>query len=136
MALSRFLITYLTMLISFVVIDSVWLGFIAKDLYKENIGHLLTPKVIWWAAILFYLLFILGMLIFVVAPATNTYNPARVLLLGAIFGLITYATYDLTNLATLKGWPIKITIIDLIWGSFISAVVSIVGHTILNYLHN
>lgn len=135
MNFSKLIITYISMLILFLLLDSIWLGLIAKDLYKNNIGHLMGGKVIWGAAIIFYLLFIVGILIFAVLPSIETTSVLKTLLLGALFGLITYATYDLTNQATLKDWPLKITIIDMLWGSTISMLVSYIGFTIIQKLN-
>lgn len=121
---------YLIALVSFVLIDGIWLGFIAKNLYKKEIGHLMSSNPNWIAAILFYLLFLVGLVYFVINPAVEKESIKTLLISGALFGLLTYATYDLTNLATLKDWPIKITIIDLIWGTSLSAAVSTITYYI------
>ncbi len=123
---------YLIILGVFFAIDLVWLGFIAKKLYARYLGFLLAPNVNWGAAILFYLLFIGGLMFFVVQPALAKESWSYALVVGAFFGLITYATYDLTNLATLKDWPVTITIIDLIWGTTLSASVSTISYWIIN----
>ncbi len=115
---------YLIALIIFVIIDGIWLGFIAKDLYKKEIGHLLASNPNWIAAVIFYLLFLVGLVYFVINPGVEKESIINVLISGALFGLLTYSTYDLTNLATLKEWPLKITIIDLIWGTSLSTIVS------------
>ena len=87
----------------------------------------MSPTPNWYAALLFYLLNILGILVFAILPGYNADYVGKALLLGAFYGLCTYATYDLTNLATLKDWPIIVTIVDLLWGVFISSVVSVAG---------
>jgi uncharacterized membrane protein len=84
----------------------------------------------WLAAILFYLVFVVGLIVFVITPALEKNSWVMALLLGALFGFITYATYDLTNLATIKDWPIIVTIIDLVWGTFLAAAVSVVSYFI------
>ncbi len=117
---------YLVALIVFLVIDLLWLGLIAKNLYSKQIGHLMSENVNWIAAIVFYLLFIVGLVFFVIMPAIEKGSWSYALLVGFLFGLITYATYDLTNLATLKDWPISITIIDLVWGSSLGGLVSMI----------
>ena len=117
----------------FFVIDMVWLGFVARGLYKKHIGFLLGP-VNWVAAVIFYLLFIVGILVFAVLPALAAGSLTHVILLGTFFGFITYATYDLTNLATIKDWPITITVIDMIWGSVLSGSVAIISFLIGSYL--
>jgi uncharacterized membrane protein len=108
----------------FFAIDMVWLGLAAKNFYRNQIGFLMTPNINWLAAIIFYLLFIVGLVLFVITPAIDKNSWTHALLFGALFGLITYATYDLTNLATLKDWPLLVTIVDLAWGAVLAASVS------------
>ena len=110
----------------FFAMDMVWLGFVAKGYYSKQIGTLLKPDVNWVAAIIFYLMFVAGLLLFVVIPAMEKGSWTHALVFGALFGLISYATYDLTNLAVAKDWPLSITIVDLIWGSVLAASVSTV----------
>ena len=121
---------YLIALAVFVLVDGVWLGFIAKKLYQKEIGFLLSSNPNWLAAIIFYLLFLVGLVYFVLNPAIEKESIKTLLISGALFGLITYATYDLTNLATIKDWPLKVTIIDLIWGTSLSTLVSYITYYI------
>ncbi len=114
----------------FFIIDMIWLVLVAKNFYQEQIGFLMKPDVNWLAAIIFYLLFIVGLVVFVISPAVEKNSWIHALLYGAFFGLITYATYDLTNLATLKDWPILVTVVDLIWGSVLAASVSVISYFI------
>jgi uncharacterized membrane protein len=114
----------------FVAIDMVWLGFLAKNFYRNQIGFLMKNDINWTAAIAFYLLFIVGLVLFVIAPALEKHAWKHALLFGALFGLITYATYDLTNLATIKDWPLVVTIVDLAWGATLAALVSTVTYFI------
>jgi uncharacterized membrane protein len=114
----------------FFAIDMIWLGLVAKDFYRAQIGTLMKPDVNWTAAIIFYLIFIAGLVVFVITPAVEKSSWTHALLFGALFGLITYATYDLTNLATLKDWPLLVTIVDLAWGAVLAASVSIVTYFI------
>ena len=114
----------------FLAIDMIWLTIISKNFYAKNIGFLMKPDINWIAAILFYLLFIVGLVVFVITPAVEKGSWTLALLLGALFGLITYATYDLTNLATIKDWPVLITIVDLIWGTVLAASVSVITYFI------
>ena len=114
----------------FFAVDMIWLGLAAKTFYAKHIGFLMKADINWVAAILFYLLFIAGLVVFVVAPAVEKGSWARALLFGALFGLITYATYDLTNLATLKDWPLVVTVVDLIWGMVLAASVSVATYLI------
>ena len=124
MTFTRWLEMYALTLAVFFLIDMVWLGVVAKGFYRKHLGPMLSPKVNWAAAILFYLVFIAGLLIFVIGPALTTGAPLRALLFGALFGLISYATYDLSNLATLKDWPVIVTVVDLVWGSVLGGAVS------------
>ena len=118
---------YFATLIAFFAIDMVWLGLVARTFYQKHLGFLLTPNTNWLAAIIFYLLFILGILVFVVVPGLKDNSLRTTMLYAALFGLITYATYDLTNLATVKNWPLIVTVVDLIWGTVLSVAVSFVS---------
>lgn len=129
-----FLKLYLISFVIFFAIDLFWLGIVAKKLYQAEIGHLLKTDVNWVAAVLFYLLFIGGLVVFVLMPAINSGNILQAILLGAFFGFITYATYDLTNLATMKDWPLKITIIDLAWGTFLGLSTSTISYFVYNLI--
>lgn len=121
---------YVIALAVFFCIDLFWLGVVARDLYREQIGFLLSNEIRWGAAILFYVLYVAGLTFFAIAPATYERSWGAALLNGAFFGLVCYATYDLTNLATLRGWPVTIVLIDLIWGVLISAVTSLISFAI------
>jgi len=127
-----FIKLFLIALPVFFVIDMVWLVLVAKKFYQEQIGFLMKPDINWFAAIIFYLLFIAGLVIFVISPAVEKHSWVHALLCGALFGLITYATYDLTNLATLKDWPVLVTVIDLIWGTVLAASISLITYFITN----
>jgi len=116
---------YFATLVMFFAIDMVWLVVVARAFYKKYLGFIMAPTPNWSAAIIFYLLFILGILVFVVAPGLKANSLASTLLHAALFGLITYATYDLTNLATLKDWPVVVTIVDMIWGTVLSVLVAL-----------
>ena len=119
-----FIKLFLIALPVFFVIDMVWLVLVAKKFYQGQIGFLMKPDINWFAAIIFYLLFIAGLVIFVISPAVEKHSWFHALLFGALFGLITYATYDLTNLAILKDWPLLVTVVDLIWGTVLAASIS------------
>ncbi len=115
---------YFLTFIVFFLIDIVWLGFISRSLYSTYLGYLMAPKVNWAAALIFYFLFIGGLLFFVINPAIEKNSLIYAIVAGGFFGLIAYGTYDLTNLATIKDWPLNITVIDLIWGTFLNAATS------------
>ena len=123
--------TYLIAFVVFFLIDLVWLVVVARKLYQQELGYIMSEKPNWIVAALFYLIFIAGLVFFVINPALEKNSWTYALLVGILFGLITYSTYDLTNLATLKDWPIKITIIDLIWGTSLGGLVSTVTFFIL-----
>lgn len=108
----------------FFAIDMVWLGLVAKDFYRAQIGTLMKSEVNWTAAIIFYLIFIAGLVVFVISPAMEKGSWTHALLFGVLFGLVCYATYDLTNLAVAKDWPLLVTIVDLAWGAALAASVS------------
>ena len=133
-AFSKMIISYLLTTLVFFVVDMLWLGLIAKNIYRKYLGALLSETVNWAAALIFYLLFIAGIFIFVIYPSIEKQSPGKAVVLGAIFGLITYATYDLTNYATLKGFPVNMVIIDLIWGTILTTLVSISGYYITKYV--
>lgn len=118
----------------FFVIDMVWLGLVAKNFYRAQIGALMKPDVNWLAAIIFYLIFIVGLVLFVVQPAMEKGSWVHAVLFGALFGLVCYATYDLTNLAVAKDWPLLVTIVDLAWGAVLAASVSTVTYVIASKL--
>jgi uncharacterized membrane protein len=125
---------YFATLIIFFAVDMVWLGLIASTFYKKHLGFLMAPEVNWAAALIFYALFIVGVLVFVVVPGIKENDLPVMLLKAAFFGLITYATYDLTNLATVKNWPLIITIVDLIWGMVLTTLVSLGGFFVGKWL--
>ncbi len=121
------LLAYATTLLTFVIADAIWLGLVAKKFYADNLGHLLTKNVNWGAAGLFYASFIAFLVYFVVAPALKEGSIKVAIIRGVLFGLATYATYDLTNYATLKGFPLNVVVVDLLWGATISALASCGG---------
>lgn len=121
---------YLIALPVFLGIDMIWLTLIAKNFYAKQIGFLMAKNPNFIAAFIFYLIFIAGLIFFVITPALDKKMWLQALLAGAFFGLVTYATYDLTNLATVKDWPLIITVIDLLWGMAVSASVSVITYFI------
>jgi len=123
---------FLVALPVFFAIDMVWLALVAKNFYQKQIGFLMKPDINWLAAIIFYLLFITGLIVFVITPAMVKQSWVHALLYGALFGLVSYATYDLTNLATVKDWPLLVTVVDLVWGSVLAASVSVISYLIAN----
>ena len=112
---------YPMVLVTFLLIDSVWLWLVAPRFYQAQIGFLLRDTPNWYAAGAFYLIYIFGLTVFVVTPAISQVSLAQGVAKGALFGIVTYATYDLTNLATVKDWPLLVTLVDLAWGATLCA---------------
>lgn len=123
---SNFAKVYLVALAVFLFLDMIWLGLVAKSFYADQLGYLMKADINWAAAIIFYLLFIAGLVVFVIQPAIEKSSLKFALTMGLFFGLVTYATYDLTNLATVKSWPLSVTLIDMAWGSILAASVSFI----------
>jgi uncharacterized membrane protein len=115
-------------------IDMLWIGVLAKDFYRNNLGHLFRENINWAAALIFYFLYIIGILIFATLPALEKQSLGRAVLLGALFGFFAYATYDLTNFATLKDWPLKVTVVDMIWGMVLTGSVAAASYLIGRWL--
>lgn len=124
---------YLLCLILFLSLDMLWVGYLAKDLYRDQVGHLFADQFNWGAALVFYLIYIAGVVFFCLLPAVKEANAYSAILYGAFFGFVCYAAYDLTNLATLKGWPYKIVIYDLLWGTFVTALTCYLAYQIASY---
>ena len=125
---------YLIALPVFFALDMLWLGVVAKGFYARQIGHLLKPDVNWVAAAIFYLLFLAGLVFFVIEPAMQKQQWMYALGAGAFFGLVTYATYDLTNLAIAKDWPLAVTVVDLLWGTALGAAVAAITYAVAQHL--
>jgi uncharacterized membrane protein len=126
--MAKYGIAYLTTAVVFLAIDMVWLGFVAKTFYRDRIGHLLAEDFNLVAATGFYLFYVIGIVIFAVAPALQSGSWKTALTMGALFGLFAYATYDMTNLATLRGWPVAVTVVDMAWGTVITGVSATAGY--------
>jgi len=121
---------YLIALPVFFIIDMIWLGLVARNFYRSQIGFLMKTNINWLAAIIFYFLFIAGLVFFVLSPAIEKRNLNYAIMAAIFYGLLTYSTYDLTNLATLKDWPVLVTIVDIIWGMILSVSVSLITYLI------
>lgn len=129
-----FLKLYAIALPVFFIIDFIWLALVARKFYLEQLGSLMKTNINWPAALIFYALFILGLIIFTISPAIEKKSLMHAALLGGLFGFFAYATYDLTNLATLKNWPFTLTIVDMIWGTVLAASVSAITFFIASKL--
>lgn len=130
MTVSTFVKLYAVALPTFLVIDLIWLGVVARSFYQGQMGHLMRAQVNWAAAIAFYLLFVAGIVVLAVWPALERESFGLALALGALLGLVTYAAYDLTNLATLEGFPLTVALVDLCWGTVLCATVTAITYRI------
>jgi uncharacterized membrane protein len=128
MTLGSFLKLYAVALATFFVIDLLWLGVVARGFYQNNLGHLMRDHVNWVAAVAFYLVFLVGLVVLVVQPAVEEQSLSKAILFGALFGLVTYAAYDLTNLATLEGFPLTVAVVDMVWGTVLCSTISTVTY--------
>jgi uncharacterized membrane protein len=126
----NFLFTYLSVATTFVAIDMIWLKTMAERLYRPVLGDILRPEPNLTAAAFFYLLYPIGLIGFAVLPAQYEGNALRALASGAMFGCFTYATYDLTNQATLRNWSTTLTIVDIGWGSFLAGISAWLGYLV------
>ena len=126
---------YLLTIPVFFAIDLLWLGVVAKNFYQNNLAHLLSPAVNWPAALTFYFMYIAGIILFAVKPGLDAGSLAKTALWGALFGFFTYATYDLTNLATLRDWPLKVVVIDILWGTVLCTLVASGSYQIGRWLN-
>jgi uncharacterized membrane protein len=128
MEISKILALYPISFIIFLGVDMLWLGVIAKNMYAKYLGKFISNEVNWTAAIVFYLLFVAGVMIFAIIPGITDNSLKQLIIKAALFGLFTYATYELTNMATIKNWPLNIVIIDIIWGMALSTIVAVVTY--------
>ena len=134
MRFGQLALTYAASLLAFLALDFLWLGAVARGFYRDQMGHLMRPDVRWLPAFAFYALFVGAILVFVVLPAVERGSLARAATLGAFFGLVTYATYDLTNLAVLQGFRTQLALVDMAWGTILCTLVSIAGYTVARRL--
>lgn len=132
--MAAFLKLYGVSIVAFCALDAVWLGVVARSFYRQQLGDLLRPDPRWGAALVFYALFVAGVVLFVTLPAVGRGSLGRAVMLGALFGIVTYATYDLTSLAVLRGFPVLVAVVDLAWGATISAAVAATGYVAAGWL--
>ena len=111
----------------FLIVDVIWLSFAVKSFYRPNIGHLLLDKPVIWAAALFYIIYVLGLAIVIIEPSLSHENTFKFLLQAFMFGLVAYGTYNLTNMATVKGWSPSVVLVDMLWGGSLTAFSSYFG---------
>ena len=128
MNLTIFLKLYAIAVVVFFIIDLTWLGVVARSFYQAQMGHLMRANVNWAAAIVFYAIFVVGIIVLAVWPAVERQSLGHAVVLGALLGLVTYAAYDLTNLATLDGFPFGVVLVDMVWGTVLCGSVSAVTY--------
>lgn len=131
--MGRYLLAYFATMVVFFAIDFIWLGTVAKSFYRNEIGPLLLDKFNIPVALFFYVFYVAGIVIFAVAPSLNSGTLRTALIYGALFGFFTYATYDFTNLATLKGYTMKLAIVDTIWGTCLVGAAAVAGTWVTRY---
>ena len=132
----KYAIAYLGTAVIFFVLDLIWLVFIAKNFYRSELGELLTEEPKMAAAAIFYVVYVLGIVIFAVLSGLRGESVLMVVLLGALFGLCCYGTYDMTNFATLKNWPLKVVVVDITWGVVLTSVSAVGGYTAVKAFHS
>lgn len=130
--MTKYLAAYAAALVVMTAIDLLWLGVIARPLYQQGIGHLMAEQPKIWVGALFYVVFPIGLMLFAVVPNEAAAQWSKTLVAAALFGFFAYATYDLTNLATLKAWPWSLALMDTVWGTFVSAVSAAAAKGVLN----
>jgi uncharacterized membrane protein len=124
-------IRYIATLLVIILGDGIWLSFFAHAMFRPTLGSILLDNPRWWAAVFFYPLFAFGIVFFAVTPALHSHSLHDALLRGALLGLIAYATYDLTNLATIKAWTTTLALVDVGWGAFLTAIASAVSYIVV-----
>jgi uncharacterized membrane protein len=129
----KYCVAYAATATIFLLVDLVWLGFAAKSFYRSGIGALLADEINVPAAVIFYLLYIVGIVIFAISPALESGSWRTSLIMGALFGFFAYATYDMTNLATLRDWPVAVAVVDMAWGTFLTGLSATAGFLATKY---
>ena len=124
-------VSYAVALTVLAIVDALWLGVVAREFYKTRLGDMLQDRPVWSAAILFYLVHAVGIAVFAVPPSLASGTWWNALLYGGLFGFCVYAAYDLTNLATLRGWPLAVSVVDLAWGAVATAVATVAAYLIV-----
>ncbi|MEI9996435.1 MAG: DUF2177 family protein [Rhizomicrobium sp.] len=126
--MARYLVAYLAAAAVMVALDLAWLTLVMKHIFEASVGSLLAPKTGLGATLLFYLLYVAGLLVFAVSPALRSGHWVTALLFGAGFGFFAYMTYDLTNMATLKVWPVHLAALDIVWGTLVTGAAATAGY--------
>lgn len=134
MTMTAYILPFISAMLTMGLLDAVWLSTMANRFYRPRIGHLMADSPNFAAAIPFYVIYIAALVVLVIQPAiANNNSYARAALIGAVYGIATYATYDLTNQATLRGWPTSVSVVDLAWGAFLTAMATLVSVAVTRY---
>jgi len=128
--MSQLVVAYFLTVLVFLSVDFIWLSRIATRFYADRLGHLLMAQPNLAAAAMFYMIYVVGIIIFAVGPALRSESLSTAIVYGALFGFFTYATYDFTNYATLKNWPVSVVLVDVAWGTVLSALSAGLGYTL------
>ena len=120
MSTKAYIIGFIIGIVAFLLLDAIWLGVLARELYRDKLGFLMAKQPFWPAAVAFYVFFIIGLLVLAIGPYVGGYSPAMILVKGGVFGFMCYMTYDLTNWAVVKNWPVTLVFIDIAWGTFLA----------------
>lgn len=132
--MTTYLVQFAIAFASFMVIDLVWLGVVARSFYRDQLGSLMAQNPIWPSAVLFYILFIIGLLYFAISPGIDASSLAETLKRAAAYGFFTYMTYELTNYAVIENWPSGLVLIDIVWGVILSTSVAFVTYQVYGWL--
>ena len=132
--MTNFIPAFVASLVAMAVVDGIWLGAVARTFYRRHLGFLMAERPNWTAAVAFYLLYVLGVTVFAVLPGVDASSVGEAAWRGALFGLVAYATYDLTNAATLGGWPNIVTLVDMAWGTVLTAAVASAATLVVTWL--
>lgn len=130
-----YIVAYIATAVVFLGLDALWLSRVALGMYRQELGALLLDKPNLPIAAGFYLLYVAGIVILAIAPALGEGGWIKALLMGAVLGLVAYGTYDITNLSTLKGWSVKLAVIDIAWGTALTAVSATIGTLVVKALN-
>lgn len=134
MAFNKLIIVYAASLFMFLVVDFIWLGWVAQSFYHRQLGELLSQRVNWPAAIAFYIIYITGLMIFCITPALSRESLTSAIVLGGLYGFFTYTTYELTNYALIRNWPAALVPVDIAWGIVLCIIVAAGGYSVGRWL--
>ena len=132
----HYIIVYASSLLVFLVVDFIWLGWVAQSFYHRQLGELLSQRINWSAAIAFYAVYIVGLMIFCIVPAINRTSLLKAMVLGGLYGFFTYATYELTNYALICNWPGALVPVDIVWGVVLCTAVAAAGYSVGRWLQS